>query len=304
MMEEYFSKGKLILMGEYAVLHGADALCLPLETGQKLLAEPSYDGLIHWKWIYRDTVLADFSLVASTLEVIEQRVGVADWAVKLLSLIRTDAETFLLQGANLQFVNLFPAEWGLGSSSATIASLCRMAGVNPYHVNQNLMGGSGADIASTTAKNWFIYRKSSPLPATWELPFQYQFPQNTFFVYTGKKQATASHLAEVEQQMDSGVVSWMHANDFVYRFLAVPTIPEALKIIYEHELLIGSAIGKNPVGFDFQDFPGKIKSLGAWGGDFFMALTQQSDKFVKNYFQQKGFQTVLNWKELVETKVF
>jgi hypothetical protein len=303
-MEEYFSKGKLILMGEYAVLHGADALCLPLKTGQKLIADKSDDGLIHWKWSFHDDVLADFSLVASTLEVHEQRVGQAGWAVKLLTLIRAEAGHFLAEGAHLHFVNLFPAEWGLGSSSATISSLCRMAKVDPFQVNQNLMGGSGADIASTTATNWFVYRKTSPRPISWELPFSYQFPDNTYFIYTGKKQATASHLAEVHQKQNPHVVSWMQVNDFVYRFLAVPTIPEALKIIYEHELLIGSGIEKDPIGVDFQDFPGKVKSLGAWGGDFFMALTQQSDKFVKNYFQQKGFQTVLNWKELVETKVF
>ncbi len=291
-------------MGEYAVLHGADALCLPLETGQKLMVDKSDDGLIHWKWSYRDIILADFSLIASTLKVFKQRTGQAEWAVKLLSLIRNDVDGFLLNGANLHFVNLFPAEWGLGSSSASIASLCRMARTDPFVVNQTLMGGSGADIAATTASKWFIYRKSPSRQKNWELPFQYHFTENTYFIYTGKKQATASHLAEVDQRLSRQAISWMQANEYVYRFLAVPPISEAMKIMHEHELFVSKAIGKTPVGNGFNDFPGQIKSLGAWGGDFIMALTQQSDEFVKKYFQQKGFQNVFSWKELVETKVF
>ena len=56
---DIFSKGKIILMGEYAVLHGADALCLPLSTGQKLKISELDDQIIRWQWDYDQNNLVD-----------------------------------------------------------------------------------------------------------------------------------------------------------------------------------------------------------------------------------------------------
>lgn len=49
----------------------------------------------------------------------------------------------------------------------------------------------------------------------------------------------------------------------------------------------------------FHDFPGEIKSLGAWGGDFLLAAASTNVEKQKKYFQQKGFETSFNYKELV-----
>lgn len=303
-MEKIFSSGKILLMGEYAVLHGADAICLPLKTGQELTVTDALPGEIHWKWSYNDQVLAAFILDAESLEEKSINAGSADWVIQLLHFVRQQNPDFLRKGGkNLEFVNGFPPQWGLGSSSATISSLCRLAEVDPFVVNQQLMGGSGADIACTTAQNWFLYRNDNNGPQTWEIPFNYNFPENTWFIYSGKKMETASHLKSFSQE-PRHAVSWMQANDYVYRFLAVPTLPEAMKIIYEHELLIGEAIGKDSIANRFRDFPGKVKSLGAWGGDFFMAISQQEPGFVKRYFHNKGYDTVLSWQELTETAFF
>ena len=301
-MEKIFSFGKILLMGEYAVLHGADALCLPLKTGQELTVTDGTEGKIQWRWKYKDQMLASFSFDAASLE--EESNGTANWVALLLNFIRKQNPDFLRQGGkSLGFVNLFPPQWGLGSSSATISSLCRLAGVDPFVVNRQLMGGSGADIACTTAQKWFLYRNDESGPQTWEIPFNYHFPKNTWFVYSGKKMETASHLKSFSSE-PRHAVSWMQANDYVYRFIPVPTLPEAMQIIYEHELLIGEAIGKESIAHRFRDFPGKVKSLGAWGGDFFMALSQQEPGFVRGYFYNKGYGTVLSWKELTETKIF
>ena len=45
----------------------------------------------------------------------------------------------------------------------------------------------------------------------------------------------------------------------------------------------------------FPDFEGQIKSLGAWGGDFIMA----SGNNIKSYFQSKGFNCILPFKEMI-----
>ena len=293
-------------MGEYAVMHGADAICMPLETGQELLVVEREGTDIHWKWSYEDRLLADFYLEKESLEPYSIEVGDPQWVINLIQYIRLQNPQFLKKEvAHLHFVNHFPPQWGLGSSAATISSLCRLASVNPYLVNQKLMGGSGADIACTTAENWFLYRNKMPRPLTWDIPVKYQFQQNTFFVYSGRKQQTAAHLQDVKKNTGSlPGVSWQHANDFVYRFIAAATLPELLKIIYEHELLISDKIKMEPVGNQFPDFPGKIKSLGAWGGDFFMAVSLQQSDFVKEYFRSRGYDSVFGWDEFMETEKF
>jgi mevalonate kinase len=301
-MAEYYSNGKLILMGEYAVMHGADAVCLPLKTGQKLITSPSNDQLIHWRWSYKTDILSSFSLEASTLQPIHSNKGDSSWSIRLLQLIRQFSPEFLTQGCNLEFINHFPAEWGLGSSSATISSLCRMAGVDPFDVNFSLMGGSGADIAATTAQRWFLYRKQQLKPQIWELPFIFPFVENTYFIYSGKKQATASHLISKNLKQDDPV--WFSINPYIYRFIMASSLPEVMQIIHDHESIIAGAVNMSPIGDTFTDFPGKVKSLGAWGGDFFMAISQQNENFIKTYFQNKGYTKILNWKEMAEQEEF
>ncbi len=305
-MESFFSHAKLILMGEYAVLHGTNAICLPLKTGQKLEIKNTLPREINWKWSFGQNILADFTLESESLEIKEARTGNPQWAKDLILFIRKQNPSFLREkGASLHFVNLFPPEWGLGSSSATISSLCRFAEVNPYLVNEQLMGGSGADIACTTAEKWFLYRRALPEPEIWQIPTEFLFPENTFFIYSGQKQETAGHLrniAKTESNYNNAV--WPEVDKFILRFLAASTLPETFKIIDDHELLIASQIQKQPIGILFKDFPGKVKSLGAWGGDFFMALSQQPAEFVKNYFSKKGYDKVFLWKDFVNANSF
>ena len=42
-----------------------------------------------------------------------------------------------------------------------------------------------------------------------------------------------------------------------------------------------------------------IKSLGAWGGDFVLATRKN-----KNYFIEKGFDTILSYSEIIKESTF
>jgi mevalonate kinase len=300
-MAEYYSNGKLILMGEYAVMHGADAVCLPLKTGQKLISHASSDGLIHWKWIYKNNILSSFSLDADSLKAVHTEKGDSSWCIELLQLIRQTSPGFLKEGGTLEFVNFFPAEWGLGSSSTTIASLCRMAGIDPFEVNFRLMGGSGADIAAATAKRWFLFRKQQQAQV-WELPFEYSFSENTYFIYSGKKQATASHINS--KNLNSKDPVWQAINPHIYQYIMASSLPEIMQVIHDHEIIISGAINMSPIGKAFSDFQGKLKSLGAWGGDFFMAISPKNEKYITNYFQGKGYNTIFSWDKMTNQKEF
>ena len=46
----------------------------------------------------------------------------------------------------------------------------------------------------------------------------------------------------------------------------------------------------------FPDFDGVIKSLGAWGGDFVMVISNENPT---DYFMEKGYETVIPYEEMI-----
>ena len=66
-----------------------------------------------------------------------------------------------------------------------------------------------------------------------------------------------------------------------------------------HEVCIARCTGKTMVQKEYPDFPGQLKSLGAWGGDFLMAITQQPFEQVKAYFHDKGMNTIFRYQDLI-----
>jgi hypothetical protein len=49
----------------------------------------------------------------------------------------------------------------------------------------------------------------------------------------------------------------------------------------------------------FPDFPGEIKSLGAWGGDFAMVVSKEEEKDLLSYFSGKGLNTLFSFEEII-----
>ena len=68
-------------------------------------------------------------------------------------------------------------------------------------------------------------------------------------------------------------------------------------LIEQHERYISSLIQQAPLKeILFSDYKGAIKSLGAWGGDFFLA-TGNTEAMA--YFKLKGFSTVVPFSEMI-----
>ena len=49
----------------------------------------------------------------------------------------------------------------------------------------------------------------------------------------------------------------------------------------------------------FSDYWGVVKSLGAWGGDFVLATSSRSFTETMKYFNEKGFNVFLKYKDLI-----
>jgi hypothetical protein len=71
-------------------------------------------------------------------------------------------------------------------------------------------------------------------------------------------------------------------------------------MIKKHEEITGRQLDLIPIQEEyFSDFLGVVKSLGAWGGDFLMILTELPHIDIIPYFKNKGFSTLFTYKELI-----
>ena len=59
---------------------------------------------------------------------------------------------------------------------------------------------------------------------------------------------------------------------------------------------------KNPFSKTERSFNGTLKPLGAWGGDFFMAISKNGSKYIKNHFEKQGQNVVFDFQDLMLKK--
>lgn len=304
-MSLFHSNGKFLLTGEYLVLRGALSLALPLKFGQSLEVKPldGDENLLKWTAFRPDVVWFSTDLNRETLQVIsaDDRVKAEKLSNILLAVKHLNPDVFSKGG--LEFVTRlgFNPEWGLGSSSTLIANLSRWANVNPYELLRMTFGGSGYDIACTTAEQPILYQLVDGNPKVESVKFSPAFSDRLFFVYQGQKQSSSKEVGNFKERMRqmsfekeidevSGITKSLVSN---------ASFDDFCRLLHEHENIISHCIGREPLQQHFPDFEGTIKSLGAWGGDFFMAVTEWDTEKVKRYFAEKGLSVVFGFKEMV-----
>jgi len=300
----HFAHGKLLLTGEYAVLDGALALALPVRYGQTLQAETSEPGTLHWASI-DETGLVWFEAAFALPSLDLLRATDAPTAQRLWDMLRAcqrQTPSFLgtAAGWTVQTRTDFPRAWGLGTSSTLIAALARWAGADPYQVLFETLGGSGYDIACAFADGPLLYRLDGLIPHTERVDFAPPFAEQLFFVFLEKKQDSRAGIRRFREQAqrDTGLVHAVSA--LTRQCLAARTLPDFCALLLEHERLIGQTLDL-PRAQDlyFPDFPGTIKSLGAWGGDFVLAASAEPAAETVRYFREKGFSTCLAYRDMV-----
>ena len=304
-MSSFHSNGKFLLTGEYLVLRGALSLALPLKFGQSLEVKPLDGGENLLKWIaFRpDGVWFSTDLNRETLQVIsaDDRVKAEKLSSILLAVRQLNPDAFSMSG--LEFVTRlgFNPEWGLGSSSTLIASLSRWANVNPYELLRMTFGGSGYDIACATAEQPILYQLVDGNPQVESVKFSPSFSDRFFFVYQGQKQSSSKEVGNFKERMRqmSFEKEIDEVSEITKSLVSNVSFDDFCRLLHEHENIISHCIGREPLQQHFPDFEGTIKSLGAWGGDFFMAVTEWDTEKVKRYFSEKGLPVVFGFKEMV-----
>lgn len=193
----------------------------------------------------------------------------------------------------------FPLEWGLGSSSTLIAALSRWADIDPFQMMDDTLGGSGYDIACANARQPILFQRRTGRPNYVEIPYQPTFLDQICFVYLGQKQDSREGIQRFRNTVTSER-QLERISELTMLFFKARDAREAVLVLEEHEALISEALRLPQVKQKhFPNFPGIVKSLGAWGGDFVMALSEKPAAATKQYFRVKGFETALTYQELI-----
>lgn len=296
----YYAHGKLLLSAEYLVLSGAKALALPLKYGQSLSIETSHSVFFKWEaftsngyWFKAEfdnnlnILHADNTQLAQKLSsIIKVCISYRDDIKELIA--NTIART------NLEF----NPDWGWGSSSTLISLLSQWLGVNPYLLLHETFGGSGYDIACATANSAITYQIINNAPKIENINFNPSFSEKIWLVYSGTKQSSMSEIARFSK-LKASHSAIEQINGLTDEMISCNDLVKFGQTMENHENIIGQIIHFNPIKNKyFKDFKGYIKTLGAWGGDFIMAISEENENYVKTYFEGKDLKCVFNFNEI------
>ncbi len=300
----YRANGKLLLTGEYWVLHGAKAIALPLKVGQSLIVskQNGSDSLV-WQAFYEGEVWFSCQLNPTDYSILKNsHPEKAETLSRIFKTIETLNSEFLIN-AGTRFETMLEAnpEWGFGSSSTLISLLSQWAGVDPFKLNELVFNGSGFDIACATADGPIFYVRNQPQEP---ILLDYPFADQLFLVYSGQKKKTAIEVSTFlkERKISGHLIE--EVSVLSTEFASCQDLKEFNHLIGRHEKIVGELIGQMPVKEKyFADFEGEIKSLGAWGGDFYLVSTGLPFSGVKKYFENKGLTTLLRWNDLILKRI-
>ncbi|PCE65880.1 GYDIA family GHMP kinase [Sediminicola luteus] len=300
-MERYYAHGKLLLTAEYAVLEGAKALALPTKLGQ-CMEVSSIDGntLLWQAYDHQDTLWYQGRFKRDGTHLAIDQAQDLDTSTTLLQLLNhciDQRHEFLevVLGKEVATHLEFPRDWGLGSSSTLISTLAQWSQTDPYKLLWEAFGGSGYDLACSQAQGPIFYTKKWPTPIVTSAPFNPDFTNELFFVHLNQKQNSREAITQYRKK---GITSDQLAsvNELTDDLTQATSLDSFEKALASHEDLLAEVLGIPPVKERlFPDYPGQIKSLGAWGGDFVLATRQEAT----SYFPGKGYTTVIPYPEMI-----
>ena len=301
-MQTFHSNGKLLLTGEYLVLDGALALAIPTIYGQSLTIASSDSKEISWTsvdmngetWYTGSFIVKDNTILAQDQD------ETSDILLNILRKARKLYPGFLdgQQGQRVTTTLNFPRSWGLGTSSTLINNIAQWAEINGFELLRESFGGSGYDIAAAQHDSPILYSNKTNKPIITPVRLPWKFMNNLFFIHLNRKQDSKEGIAlyrKLTIEKDQ-IVSAISA--LTLKIAACEELSEFVALMEQHETIISGLLGIPKVKDKlFPDYPGLVKSLGAWGGDFVLASGTNSDM---GYFTGKGYQTIIPFSEMLK----
>jgi mevalonate kinase len=302
MEKTFYSNGKLLITGEYLVLDGAKSFALPTKYGQYLKVSSGKLGQIHWTSFDNDNSIW-FEETISFNEIINfkasNKLSQRDTLINILYeayLLKSDFLKSSL-GYSISTALTFPKLWGLGTSSTLINNIAQWLQIDAFKLLKNSFGGSGYDIACAQNNTPILYQLKNGLSIVEKVNFNPKFSKNIYFVYLNKKQSSKTAIENYYKSKKNLDIDFPIINEITLAVLNSNSLEEFSELLFKHEKVM-SEILELPTVKDnsFPDFDGTIKSLGAWGGDFVMAVSKENPT---DYFESKGYKTIVPYKDMI-----
>ena len=303
-MNYFFSHGKLLLTSEYMILDGALALAIPTQFGQKLTIQEIEDAqsLIIWESLCQNQLWVKTKINYKNWKILES--NLTDSALFIMNIIKEiqklSSDKFKKNTSYLIKSNLeFPQNFGLGSSSTLLTNLAKWAKINPFELNENILGGSGYDIAVAQNSSAILYQVKDKIRHIENINFSPKFKNELLFIHLNQKQNSREGIKLYHSKNKSQQLI-QEFSEITKSIVQCNDINSFSELINLHEKKLSQFLGlKTAKEIYFPDCPVFIKSLGAWGGDFIM-----SRKFngYQKYFKEKGFESIFTWQDLILEK--
>jgi mevalonate kinase len=285
-------------------LDGSLALAIPTQLGQHLKTKQTRKSDLYWKsydqngaeWFSAQISLMDFSAVKTSNK------EMAQYLQKLLkAAVRLNSEFLSVwNGFDVKTYLEFPLNWGLGSSSSLTYCVAQWADVNPLLLHFGVSNGSGYDVACAGVELPLQYQLEDETINYTEIDFSPSFSDKIFFVHLNEKASSKNAVDFYFKNAQKKKTMVKRLTEITESIINTNTLDKFCTLIEEHENVVSEHLGLEKIKDKlFSDFNGSIKSLGAWGGDFIMAVSKNGPDAVKSYFSTKGYATVIPYDQMI-----
>jgi mevalonate kinase len=303
--QTFYSNGKLLLTAEYVVLDGAKALAVPTKFGQNLIVKPGKNQEIHWTSFDSDSTIWFEDTI--TFEEIKNKttsdknLAVKNTLIEILHQAYLQNPDFLQANGYVVETHLtFPRNWGLGTSSTLINNIGQWLKIDAFELLRKSFGGSGYDIACAQTNEPILYWLENEKVHFEAIAFDPEFKENIHFVYLNQKQSSKSAILNYRNKQHRVHKIIPEINQITEEVLKCNDGRRFALLMEKHQAIMSNLLETITIKEQlFSDFKGIVKSLGAWGGDFVMVISKENPT---QYFKNKGYETVLSYKEMILQK--
>ena len=298
---EFYSNGKLFILGEYYVLEGAKVFALPTKFGQYLNIFPLKNKTLSWKSYDADGSIWYNDEIAVS-DIVSNNQSSDDKVRNTLIDILHQAHLmnpYILEndGFLVETKLTFPRNWGLGTSSTLINNIAQWFQVDAFQLLQKSFGGSGFDIACAQNNTPVTYQIINNNSVVEQVTFNPNFKEHIYFVYLNKKRDSKDAIANFKRKQKNLSEEIQQVSKMTDELLQVQDLQFFIDFFKRYEQNLGEILETPTIQKElFPDFNGLVKSLGGWGGDFVMVA---SDHNPTEYFKTKGYNIIIPYNDMI-----
>ena len=298
---EFYSNGKLFILGEYYVLEGAKVFALPTKFGQYLNIFPLKTKTLSWKsydadgsvWYNDEITVSD---VISNNQSSDDKVR--STLIDILHQAHLMNPCILENNGFLVETKLaFPRNWGLGTSSTLINNIAQWFQIDAFKLLQKSFGGSGFDIACAQNNTPVTYQVVNSEPVVEQVRFNPTFKDQIYFVYLNKKRDSKEAIANFRKKQKNLSAEIKQVSQMTDELLQIQDLETFVSFFKTYEQNLGEILEIPTIQKElFSDFNGLVKSLGGWGGDFVMVASEHNPT---EYFKEKGYNIIIPYNDMI-----